>query len=186
MIMTNSTDSQPNFTPNSKEQFIYNGIDVEIPKCQTEFKKWAGITPSESFGRKPFLDYKGQPVFAEILVLKTMQDAGWQARWISTYGNSRNPKMLDNWTDGKYGEQIHIPIESEFVKSRLNQIVTANGGKYSGCWDVLAWQKDQIKFIELKRNKKDQIRQTQIKWLVTSLDCGFDLSDFSIVEWNEK
>jgi hypothetical protein len=38
-------------------------------------------------------------------------------------------------------------------------------------------------FIELKRQKKDNIRETQLQWLEKSLDSGLVKENFAFVEW---
>ena len=42
----------------------------------------------------------------------------------------------------------------------------------------LAWKDNKLKFVELKRQKKDNIRTTQIEFLKSCLTCGLKLDQF--------
>jgi hypothetical protein len=59
---------------------------IRLPLCTPCFPSWKGRIPEFSFGRKPFLEYSGQPVFAELLILRLLESAGWSGRWVSSYG----------------------------------------------------------------------------------------------------
>lgn len=51
--------------------------------------------------------------------------------------------------------KIKLPI---FVDDKLNEINP--NGKLSRTWDLILWKNEVLKFVELKRQKKDSIRQT--------------------------
>ena len=51
------------------------------------------------------------------------------------------------------------------LRDVLERVARANGGnvklRYGGCWDLLAWRGDEYRFIEVKRHRRDAVRNTQ-------------------------
>jgi hypothetical protein len=64
------------------------------------------------------------------------------------------------------------------------RIRRANGGKTSGCFDVLVWHEGKHLFIESKRESKDSILTTQKAWIEAALRCDVPLDSLLICEWN--
>ncbi|WP_143080182.1 hypothetical protein [Hymenobacter arizonensis] len=130
------------------------------------------------------LDFGGRPVFAELCVYELARLAGWEARWVETYGApAMRPNCFTGWVEGPLSEQQHVPIVEPSVLALLQQIAVANGSTYSGCWDVVAWQGDRVLFMELKRRKQDRVRASQLAWLEAGLKVGLGVEDFLLVEW---
>ena len=48
---------------------------------------------------------------------------------------------------------------------------------------MFLWKGQKVRFIELKRSKRDKIRDTQIVWLKAALKEGLSTGQFFIVEW---
>jgi len=68
------------------------------------------------------LDYNGNPVFAEILILRILQEAGWNGVWVDTFRG----KFLNSYYPKR--EEVEIPedrlqllnkIEKNWHKKRL-------------------------------------------------------------------
>ncbi len=144
---------------------------ITIPKTTPQFKKWLGETPNDSYGRKAFLDF-GEPLFAELGVLRHFQNAGWDGVWVNTWGK----QFLNDWTLRK---NVKLP---EKIQVLFDEICAVGNSK-SGCWDVFCWKNDDIVFAELKRHANDKIRNTQINWLEAALKCGLKPESFLVVEW---
>jgi len=170
--------------PNAKEKlFINNGQEVQIPKKELVFQKWKGEKLNNTFGNKPLIDFDGVPVFAEIAILKLGLISSWKGRWIETYGmKGNNPYYLSDWVDDKLGKQKSSEIESDKVKSVIEQIAQENNG-YSGTWDIILWKDDEFVFYECKRKNKDSLRGSQLNWIESALKCGLNLKNFVILEW---
>jgi hypothetical protein len=66
-----------------------SGQDINLPLCQLSFKSWLGPPPSFTFGRKPILNYKDKPVFAELLNLNLLKEKLSNGVWVSSYGGTR-------------------------------------------------------------------------------------------------
>ncbi|RYY84389.1 MAG: hypothetical protein EOO15_19470 [Chitinophagaceae bacterium] len=174
----------PDFlSPSAYEPFPVDGLIVSVPKSIVSFKKWQGEKIRNDFGGKPLIDYFGRPLFAELAIMRTFLDDGWQTRWVETYG-TKEPKCMVAWKDDEYKDQEHSPFEDEAIGFLFSEIASKNGGSYSGCWDVVAKKDNNIIFAESKRSKKDAIRESQQKWFRAALQCGLSQDNFLMVQWD--
>lgn len=161
-----------------------------IPLFRTTFTAASNIEGIHSFGGKDLLLVDGRPQFAEVAILRLFQAAGWQGRWLETYGHGkRTPGLWNAWHPDGPRAQEHLSIEEAWVNERLHAIAMANGGTFSGCWDVVAWTRtaagdDWLVFAESKKQKKDRMRSTQLRWMEAALKCGMRVEDFLVVEWS--
>lgn len=163
------------------------GETYNILKYELTFNEWKGKAIQNTFGGKALVDVNGKASFAELAIVDYLQRNGWNARWIGTYGRpSMAPFMLTEWNDVCNQEQNHVPITDIDIHNTLVGIAKLNGNRFSGCWDVVAWKDGNILFLEAKRNKRDRIRSTQIKWLKASLAYGLKCNNFIIIQWNIK
>lgn len=127
-----------------------SGLKATLPVCRIFFKKWAGKSPKFDFGKKPFIDYRGKPVFAELAILKLFINAGWDGVWVETYGGKNFLQDMPNdWKLAKH--RVSIPKDKEDL---LNKIWKT--GKTIACFDVLAWKDNHVLFIESKHKGKDK------------------------------
>lgn len=169
------------------EEFLavtHGDAPYRIPLYRTTFTAAISVEGIHTFGDKDLLLVDGRPQFAEVAILRLFQAAGWQGRWVETYGHGkRTPGLWNAWHRDGPQAQEHLPIEEAWVNERLDAIATANGGSFSGCWDVVAWTSDRLVFAESKKHKKDRIGGTQLRWLEAALICGMRVEDFLVVEW---
>ncbi len=157
---------------------------VHVALCRACFTAYSGQHSAHTFGGKDLLLVDGLPQFAEVAILRAFQAAGWQGRWLETYGNAKmNPGLWNAWHPHGPRAQEQLPITDAWVNERLQAIAAENGNSFSGCWDVVAWKEDRLVFAESKKRKKDSMRETQLRWLEAALRCGCALEDFLVVEW---
>jgi hypothetical protein len=156
---------------------------VELPKSRQvvdvltllrKERRWHGLPPASfnSVPNKPFLDFNGQPTWAEFILLRTLEGDGWKGAWIKNWGGRefwRNP--LEKTELPPFAKAIFQKIESQ----------TAHGG---GCWDILVQREERVLFIESKQQGHDRITSTQAAWLESALQHNVPLSSFLIVEWS--
>jgi len=150
-----------------------SGKEVGIRKLQLYFNVWKGETIKDSYGGKTVIDCDGEPLFAELAVLRTLQKEGWQGAWVDSYR-----KKFRVGLPGVV-ESIDLP---EKPKKLFDDIYAKVGG-FKGCWDVFVWKNDDYLFLELKRESRDRIRDSQIKWLEAALGLGVTSDSFAILEW---
>jgi len=150
-----------------------SGKEIRIRKFELSFGLWKGESVKDSYGGKAIIDCDGEPLFAELAVLRTLQKDGWQGAWVDSYRKK--------FRIGLPG--IVEPIELPEKPKKLFDDISTKVGGFRGCWDVFAWKEDDYLFLELKREAKDYIRESQIKWLESALESGVPSDSFAILEW---
>ncbi len=148
--------------------------EIQIPKTQPQFEKWSGEMIEDSYGGKTILNVGGEPVFAELAILRAFQKDGWSGVWVDTYSR----KYRTEYRKNEIG--IELLANKQQLLGRIYKIL----GAKKGCWDVFCWKEDKIIFAESKRFSKDRIRETQIKFLEAALAYGLHKESFLIVEWS--
>lgn len=148
----------------------------EIIKTYQELPIWTGAKILDTYGSKTILDYKGQPLFAELYALRSFKEIGYEGVWADTYRRKYRTELPE-----KNEAKIELP---HFVQKQLDEINPK--GKLSGTWDLILWKSQEIRYVELKRRGKDAIRQTQIDFLNRALNYGVPINNFEIYEWKEK
>lgn len=130
----------------------------------------------DTYGEKPILDFDGEPVFAELAILRILQNEGWVGVWVDSYRRGR-------FITGLFNPPLQrLPSNAREV---LEKVKIAKRSR-SGCWDVFAWRKGRLLFVEAKRANKDRFQRSQVEWLAASLQVGLPLSAFMVVEWDTE
>lgn len=124
---------------------------------------------------KPVLDFDGLPTWAEYVLVRLLERAGWDARWVK------------NWVGGRefcsdVGLPVAMPPEATAVFTRIDQRAASKTG--GGAWDIFAWREGEYLFLESKKHKSgDRLRPGQVSWLAAALSEGFRAEQFAIVEY---
>lgn len=113
----------------------------KIFKTTHSLPDWTVTPIGNTYGNKAVLDFKGEPVYAELFALKEFKEQGWDGVWVDTFRKRFRVELPEKSKDG-----IEIP---EWVKTKLDQI---NQDKLSGTWDLLLWKGSELRFVELKRS----------------------------------
>lgn len=150
-----------------------SGGHTLVQKYLLQFKRWEGAPVPTDYNGKAVIDWNGEPVFAELAVLRLFQSHGWNGVWVDSYRRKYRVGLPD----------VAAPIELPEAQNRVIESLRAKTGKSGGCWDVLAWKNDKMLFLELKRSKKDRVQPSQMLWLETALGSGLSSRDFALVEW---
>ena len=151
-----------------------SGVSVPVQKYFLEFKEWKGTHIPNTYNGKAVIDWNGEPVFAELAVLRLFQSHGWNGVWVDSYRRKFRVGLPD----------VVEPIELPQKQRELIDSIRAKTGRSGGCWDVLVWRENVTLFLELKRSKKDRIQSSQNGWLTAAIDLGLTASDFALVEWD--
>ncbi len=160
---------------NSSEIIVLPSKDqTQVPKSIITFKAWDGSPIDDTYGGKALLDYKGTPLFAELVILRMLEEDSWSGAWVDNYRKKFRIGMPDTEVP------VALPPERQAILDAIKKI----NGTMSGCWDIFAWRGSEILFAESKLSGKDRIRSTQIKWLQSALKAGFAAKNFLLVEWS--
>jgi hypothetical protein len=157
---------------------LMSGQDINLPLCQPTFNSWLGVQPPFTFGRKEVLNYKDQPVFAELMILNLLREKMWDGVWVSSFGGTKYLREMP--IDYRLGRTVDLPAEHK----RLHDDIQSVAGAKGGCFDVLAWRDGQILFLEAKRKSHDKIRDTQRRWIEAAISTGVTPDELIIVEWS--
>jgi len=153
---------------------LSSGNQVAMQKYFLTFDSWKGAPIPNTYNGKAVIDWNGEPIFAELAVLRLFQSHGWEGVWVDSYRR-------------KYRVGLPDVVDSVGLPERqrgLIESIRAKTGRSGGCWDVLVWKGDTTLFLELKRQKKDNIQSTQIEWLAATIGLGLTADNFSLVEWD--
>ena len=162
-------------TPTTAERVrLPSGHEVELPKATPRFPEWNGEFPWSTCGNEPILDLLGDPLYAEIGILRLLEAEGWSGVWVNSVRRGPYPRR---WTPSP----IMILPPSNLL-NLLDQIY-ARIGKRSGTFDVLAWADERVLFAEAKHGGKDALRPSQKAWIEAALDEGVPLGALLVVEW---
>lgn len=150
---------------------LISGRHVAVPMATAVFARWSGAPLADTYGGKTVLEFNGEALFAELVILRHLEAAGWKGAWIDTYRN----RVLTG-----FGRPALLPAEQQAM---LNRIFSRAGSRH-GCFDVLAWRGSDRLFAEAKRGGKDRLRDTQVRWLSAALDDCLPTESFLVVEWS--
>ena len=136
--------------------------------------RWVGDVP-ESFRavpNKPPLIYQGRPMWAEFILLRLLERAGWSGVWVK------------NWGGRAFWRDVAAPVSLPPAVGELFGLIERHtGNARGGCWDIFAWHGDDVVFVESKQRAKDALRRSQELWLECAIEQGIPLSSFFVAEW---
>lgn len=161
------------FRTNSEIFSLSSGVEVSIQKYFLHFNEWRGAPIPNTYNGKAVIDWNGEPVFAELAVLRLFQSHGWEGVWVDSYRRKYRIGLPD----------VAEPVELPAKQRELIESIKAKTGRSGGCWDMFVWKDAQLLFIELKRQKKDAIQDSQRLWLEKSLESDLSAGNFAFLEW---
>jgi hypothetical protein len=157
---------------------LISGQNINLPLCQPTFKSWLGVQPPFTFGRKRVLNYKDQPVFAELMILNLLREKMWDGVWISSFGGTKYLREMPR--DYRLGQSVDLPPKHKRLLDDIQKVACSKGG----CFNVLAWRDGQILFLDAKRKSHDKIRDMQRRWIEAAISTGIAPEKLIIVEWS--
>jgi hypothetical protein len=125
---------------------------------------------------KPAILLDGERTWAEFAIVRLLERAGWEGRWIK------------NWTGGRefcldVDRSSPLPAAAAATFTRIHRQTAALRG--AGAWDVFAWNGQDVLFIESKPYRSsDRLNSNQRAWLEAALEVGVSSSRFAVVEYD--
>ena len=151
------------------------GNKIYLDKYQFTFKEWTKSHSFDTYNGKTILELNNEPLFAELLVLRLLENKGFKGAWVDSFRNKFWQSL----------PQFSTPtLIDKNLQEIYDKIYEAKGGRKAGCFDVIVYNGNEFIFIELKRKGKDKIRLTQIDWLEAALKLDLDKQNFIIAEWD--
>ena len=169
----------PELTPTETVAIsLLDGAAATLPLCRPVFNTWNGVPVSFDYGKKPILDYKGGACFAELVILRILMERGWNGVWVETYGGTHYLRtMPSEWA--LKSEHVSIPEDKEAILKKIWSMA-----KTTACFDVFAWNGEEILFCEAKRTGKDKLTDAQVRFIGGALESGVAPESLLIVEWS--
>jgi hypothetical protein len=125
---------------------------------------------------KPSLLFDGQVTWTEFVIVRLLERAGWEGRWIKNWGRGREFCLAPDL-------QRDLPATARKVFDDLHRRAFTLRG--AGSWDVFGWKGDEYLFLESKKfRSSDRLNKNQIAWLEAALLEGFSPAQFVIVEYD--
>jgi hypothetical protein len=148
-----------------------SGRSFAFPKATPTFAKWPGEFSGSTYGKKAVHDFNGRPAFAELAILWTLQNEGWQGVWVD-----KKVFRTDFWNS----PPTKNPASKTQFVTRRDLESSENTARSMGC---VCWKDDRVLFCECKRGKRDEIQESQLLFAETALNAGLPLDSFLFVEW---
>jgi len=153
---------------------LASGRVVDVPVARPLFEPWRGVPITHTYGNKALCDLDGAPVFAELVIVHSLRQDGWDAVWADTYRR-------------RYWQAMPIvsePVDLPEAPARLVADLTTRAGRRGGVWDVLAWRNGSFRFVEAKRRSRDRVQPAQRAFLDAALDAGQPIEAFLLATWD--
>lgn|GEM_PF-2439980 len=171
---------------------------VVIPFYTPEFEPWTLHYRPKIWNNKDVILLKNRASVGELgwaEWLKPQWYAAWvyKPKWIS----KRSQHVLacsaiegGVWTyQTKYKgvnelkKPSYVPCELPENVIRLIGQIYSKANLNSGCWDVVAWKGQEVRFYECKQPGKDGLKPSQLSFLDAALCLGMPAASFGLVEW---
>jgi hypothetical protein len=156
-----------------------SGRSVLVKTLLRRDKRHADIVPRALTcwaPNKPSLDFRGDPTFPEFVLVRLLEEAGWNARWIKNWTGSRE-------FCADVDKPSAISAAAEAIFAAIHERAAALRG--AGSWDVFAWRDGEYVFIESKQHRSsDRLNDNQRAWLEAALEIGISEEAFTIVEYD--
>ncbi len=147
-------------------------MELFFTKCE---KKGLKNMP-RTYSVKPMVKIDDICTFPELAILEYFKKKGYKGFWVDVF----HKKYWVN-ADKKC---TFDELESNYQKI-VKEVRELNNGKISGCWDLVIWKGNKIKFVESKGKPcNDKIRKSQIDFKERLINEKFKEKDFIIVEWD--
>jgi hypothetical protein len=112
---------------------------------------------------KPLVSVNGAAMFGELAIVRWLEKDGWEAVWMDTSHGAKFWKAMPHKS-----QPVALPPPA---RALYDAIRTANGGKASGTFDVMAWRNGEFAFLEY-RGEDDRPNRNEARWIEAALETG--------------
>ena len=142
-----------------------------------KFTKGTKVNPTlfERHPEKPVIFSNGDNIWPEIAMLGNFRKQGYEGYWVDTF-----PQTVFWKSQREHASYEELPPGTQTV---LEGVRKKNNG-FSGCWDLVAWNKaGDMKYIELL-GPGEVINQNQIDFMNNLVKSGTRRDAFLIIGWD--
>jgi hypothetical protein len=154
---------------------------VYVATQRWALEPWEGADPpslAKIWSRKPKFAVNGSRSCAELAIVHHLRDEGWHGVWVNSFG----PRELrSEWFPAPAVKTLAATGAPGWAVEAFERLRAANGGTFSGFFDVFAWREpSEVSFYEVKVGP-DRIRPTQLRFVDVALRFH-RLEQFKIIE----
>ncbi|MGH2456497.1 MAG: hypothetical protein ACRDHD_09615, partial [Candidatus Limnocylindria bacterium] len=143
---------------------------VTVPGYVRDELRWPGELPRsfDSVPNKPAFAFDGGPLYPELIVVRLLERAGWDAAW------------RKNWNTVAYWRDIGEPVEPSALAVAIVDQVSRQAG-HMAPWDIVAWRGRELRLL-VSRTSDQRSSAYLANWLDAALRMGIPLGCFAVVE----
>lgn len=144
---------------------------VRLPVYARDEIPWTDPTPRELgvIPNKRCYTLDGDPIYPELLVVRLLERAGWNAAWRKT------------WNGVAYWRDVGEKVELGALALSIVEQVTRQAG-YEGSWDIVAWRARELRLLSSRAAGGQRVSAYMADWLDAALRMGVPLGCFAVVE----
>ena len=117
-------------------------------------------TLPRTYTSKPLVSVNGAAMFGELAIVRWLEKDGWDAVWMDTFHGAKFWKAMPH-------KSVPVTLPAA-ARALYDAISTANGGKASGAFDVMAWRNGDFAFLEYKGDG-DRPNRNEARWIGAAL-----------------
>ena len=120
-------------------------------------------TLPRTYTAKPLVSVNGAAMFGELAIVRWLEKDGWEGVWMDTFHGAKFWKGMPHKS-----QPVALPAAA---RALYDAIRSANGGKASGTFDVMAWRNGDFAFLEYK-GEGDRSNRNEARWIAAALAAG--------------
>jgi len=120
-------------------------------------------TLPRTYTSKPLVSVNGAAMFGELAIVRWLEKDGWDAVWMDILHGAKFWKAMPHKS-----QPVALPPAPRALHDAIK---TANGGKASGTFDVMAWRSGEFAFLEYK-DEDERSNRNEARWIAAALAAG--------------
>lgn len=125
-----------------------------------------------TYTAKPLVTFHGAAMFGELAVLRWLEVDGWEGVWVDTFHGRKFWNAMPT-----VSAPVMLPPGARALYDR---IVSRNGGRASGTFDVMAWKNKHTIFVEYEEPDASPVKHRSA-WIDAALATGVSEHDLFLV-----
>ncbi|MBC7790422.1 MAG: hypothetical protein H7Z74_10785 [Anaerolineae bacterium] len=165
------------------ERPLAGGGSVPVTEIRVSFKpgvpdRLPDGTLAPTYTNKPLVSLGQETLFGELAILRLLQVDGWSGVWVDTFHDRGRGKLF--WTNMPHLSEPFDLRRVPRARQSYDDIVSARSGRAGGFFDVLAWRKEELIFVEYK-GPKDGPNINEPHFLAAAVSCDVQPSQLFYV-----